>query len=131
MKDFSSEFLYKTSRSNGSGGQNVNKVETAVSIFWKVNNSLFFTEKQKYLIRTKLKNRINNDGFLHLQVSEERSQLKNKKIAKERLFLLVEKALIQPKKRIKTKPSKAQKEKRIKEKKRYSEKKKNRNYKPE
>ena len=89
MKNFSKELSFKTSRSSGAGGQNVNKVETAVTVLWNVQASEFFNEDEKVLIQNKLKNRINADGFLFLTVSESRTQLmnKNKAIEKVALFL--------------------------------------------
>ena len=66
MKNFTKELNFKTSRSSGAGGQNVNKVETAVTVMWKVSESEFFNERQKDLISEKLKNRINLEGFLFL-----------------------------------------------------------------
>ncbi|MEI7489644.1 MAG: aminoacyl-tRNA hydrolase, partial [Chryseobacterium sp.] len=66
MKDFSKELNFKTSRSSCAGGQNVNKVETAVTVLWKVDESEFFNERQKALIQEKLKNRINLEGLLFL-----------------------------------------------------------------
>ena len=73
----------------------------------------------------KLKNRINSDGILQVSSSEARTQLQNRKIATEKILDLVNKSLIIPKKRVKTKPSKAQVEKRIQTKKKLSEKKEN------
>ncbi|WP_313090090.1 alternative ribosome rescue aminoacyl-tRNA hydrolase ArfB [Chryseobacterium flavum] len=129
MKDFSKELSFKTSRSSGAGGQNVNKVETAVTVLWKVGTSEFFSEEQKDLIRHKLQNRINADGVLFLSVSENRTQLMNKNKAIEKILQLVNKALIIPKKRTATKPSKAQKQKRLDNKKKLSDKKENRRFK--
>jgi ribosome-associated protein len=129
MKDFSKELSFKTSRSSGAGGQNVNKVETSVTVLWFVDGSEFFNENQKELIQTKLKNRINADGYLFLTVSESRTQLMNKNKAIEKIIELVNKALIVPKKRVATKPSKAQKQKRLDTKKKISEKKENRKFK--
>lgn len=128
MRDFSTEISYKTSRSSGAGGQNVNKVETAVDALWNVTESRFFTEFQKTRILAKLKNRINSEGILYLHSSESRTQLQNKKIAKERLLEIVKEALIIPKTRIQTKPSRSQKEKRMKTKKHISDKKQNRKF---
>ena len=128
MKDFSKELTYKTSRSSGAGGQNVNKVETAVTVTWKVSDSEFFNERQKDLISEKLKNRINLEGFLFLSVSESRTQLQNKKIAIEKILDLVDKALFIPKFRAKTKPTKSSIEKRIQQKKQNSDKKENRKF---
>lgn len=129
MKDFSKELNFKTSRSSGAGGQNVNKVETAVTVLWKVSESEFFIERQKALIQEKLKNRINLEGFLFLTVSESRTQLMNKNKAIEKIIDIVNKALIVPKTRIATKPSRAKKEKRLDTKKKMSEKKENRKFK--
>ncbi|KIC62609.1 alternative ribosome rescue aminoacyl-tRNA hydrolase ArfB [Chryseobacterium taiwanense] len=129
MKDFSKELSFKTSRSSGTGGQNVNKVETSVTVLWKVAASEFFTDEQKDLIQNKLKNRINTDGFLFLTVSESRTQLMNKNKAIEKILEIVDKSLWIPKKRIATKPSKAKKQKRLDTKKMLSEKKENRRFK--
>ena len=129
MKDFSKELNFKTSRSSGAGGQNVNKVETSVTVLWKVDESEFFNERQKALIQEKLKNRINAEGFLFLTVSESRTQLMNKNKAIEKILEIVNKALIVPKTRIATKPSRAKKEKRLDTKKKISEKKENRRFK--
>ena len=129
MKSFSHELSYKTSRSSGSGGQNVNKVETSVTVIWKVEDSTVFTESEKERILLKLKNKINAEGILQTTVSESSTQLQNKKIAIEKIQELVNKSLIVPKKRIATKPSRAKVEKRLECKKKLSEKKENRKFK--
>lgn len=129
MKDFTRELSFKTSRSSGAGGQNVNKVETSVTVLWNVLESGFFNDSQKDLIQTKLKNRINADGLLFLTVSESRTQLANKNKAVEKIIDLVNRALIIPKKRLATKPSRNQKQKRLDTKKKLSDKKENRKFK--
>lgn len=129
MKTFEHELSFKTSRSSGSGGQHVNKVETAVTVMWIVRNSKVFTERERERIGTKLKNRISLEGILQMTVSENRTQLQNKRIATERIQKLVNNALLVPKKRIATTPSRSQKEKRLESKKKISEKKENRKFK--
>ena len=128
MKNFTKELTYKTSRSSGAGGQNVNKVETSVTVMWNIAGTEFFKEEEKELIALKLKNRINLEGILQLTVSESRTQLQNKKIATEKILNLVNKSLVKPKLRKPTKPSKRQVEKRIQAKKQLSEKKENRKF---
>lgn len=124
MHNFTSEIFFKTARSGGKGGQNVNKVETMVEAWWHVANSAVFTPEEKELIREKLAKRINKGGYLLVKSSETRSQLENKQIALQKILELVEKSLIKPKKRKPTKPSKAAKEARLISKKKESAKKK-------
>lgn len=123
MTDFTKELSYKTSRSSGAGGQNVNKVETSVTVMWNVAQSRYFSEYEIAIIHEKLKNRINLEGILQFTVSESRTQIQNKKIATDRILEIVNKSLIKPKPRKATKPSKRQIERRIQAKKQISEKK--------
>lgn len=115
------ELHFKTSRSGGKGGQHVNKTSSKVELLFDVQDSETLNEEQKTLILQKLKTRIDKDGILHIIVQKERSQYLNKKAALEKFQELLEKSLIPPKKRKKTKISKASKEKRLKLKKQKSE----------
>src|SRR6056297_886395 len=112
-----SEVTFSASRGGGPGGQNVNKVSTKVELRFDVNDSETLTETQKQRILSKLKNRITTDGELVLTSSVERTQWRNKEKVTQKFFELVEQALTPPKKRIKTKPTKASKAKRLENKK--------------
>jgi ribosome-associated protein len=117
MIDVVKEIAFKTARSGGKGGQNVNKVETMVEGWFHASSSNILNEEQKTVILEKLANKITGSGYLLVKSSVDRSQLGNKEIVIKKIHLLINNALIKRKIRKATKPSKAAKANRIKVKK--------------
>jgi ribosome-associated protein len=121
--DLQKEIIYKTSRSGGKGGQNVNKVSTKVELLFDIAASAFFTDEEKERLHAKLQSRFNKDGLLQVICDEERSQYLNKEIALQKLQTLLNDALKVVKKRKPTKISKAAKAARVDAKRKQGEKK--------
>lgn len=119
-----SELEFVTSRSSGPGGQNVNKINTKVTLRWPVVSSVILSSEERETITQKLASRITLEGELVISAQDKRSQLQNKEAVLAKLDELLTKAFVKKKKRKATKPSKVAVQKRIESKKKKSDKKK-------
>ena len=112
------ELEYRVSRSGGPGGQHVNTSSTRVEVWWDVANSPSLSPEQRARLLQKLASRLDSAGRLRLVSTGTRSQLRNKEDVTERLRSVVAAALVVPKKRKATKPSRAAKATRLEAKRR-------------
>jgi ribosome-associated protein len=121
-----SELEFATARSSGPGGQNVNKVNSKVTLRWNITDSKLITSEEKELLLHKLSTRVTVEGILLITAQDQRSQLQNKEETLLKLALLLQQAFVKKKKRKATRPSKSAVQKRLDKKKKHSDKKKGR-----
>jgi ribosome-associated protein len=121
-----SELDVRVSRSSGAGGQHVNKTSSRVEIFWNIRGSTALDDDQRKRLLQKLVSRLTTEGSIRVVASDMRSQSRNRELAEDRLAETVRRALLIPKKRRPTKPTRAAKEARLESKKRQSHKKRER-----
>lgn len=115
------EIEFRTSTSSGPGGQNVNRVETRVTLLFDVGASETLDEEQKEKVRDHLATRINKAGVLRVTSQRHRTQSANRKAAEAKFADLIAQALEEEKKRKRTRPTKASKRRRLKKKRRRGE----------
>ena len=111
------ELVYRASRAGGAGGQHVNTSSTRIELLWNVRATQALDEAQRARVATKLASRLDGEGWLRVVASARRSQGQNREAAEERLVELIRGALVVPKRRKPTKPSRGAREARLDEKK--------------
>lgn len=126
-----SELSFRASRAGGPGGQHVNTSSTRVELLWNFDRSRALDADQRARLRDKLAARIDADGNVRVVASANRSQLRNREDAEVRLATLIRRALVVPKARKKTKPTRGSVEQRLKSKKQHSRRKEQRRFRPD
>jgi ribosome-associated protein len=111
------ELVYRASRAGGAGGQHVNTSSTRIELLWNERATQALDESQRARVHAKLASRLDGEGWLRVVASARRSQGQNREAAEERLAALVRAALVVPKRRKATKPTRGAKEARLAEKK--------------
>jgi ribosome-associated protein len=119
--DITKEIIFRTARSGGKGGQNVNKVETMVEGYFSIRGSSLLNEDAKNILEKKLAAKINSEGFLKVRSQVHRTQLANKAEVVRKMLGLIQQGLKKDKRRLATKPSAGSREKRIEHKKRQGQ----------
>ena len=115
------ELSIRASRSGGAGGQHVNTSSTRIELLWNIAATRALPDGVREGVLRRLASRTNAEGFIRIVSSENRSQLRNREAAEERLVTMVRAALTVPRARRKTAPTRASKEKRLEAKKRRAE----------
>jgi ribosome-associated protein len=121
-----SELTESFSRSGGPGGQNVNKVNSKAELRWTPRTTRALSERDRAWLIKRIENRLTNAGELVITSDETRDQHRNREDARRKLADLIRTCLVRPKRRKKTKPSRAARKRRLDAKKRHSQKKKDR-----
>ena len=112
------ELEFRATRSGGPGGQHVNTSSTRIELVWNVAGSPSLWEDERVRLLEKLAHRLDSEGSIRVVAQGQRSQLQNREAAEERLAQLVARALIVPKQRKATRPTRASREKRLEQKRR-------------
>ena len=111
------ELVYRASRAGGAGGQHVNTSSTRIELLWNLRTTSALDAEARARVESKLASRLDGEGWIRVVSSARRSQGQNREAAEERLAALVRAALVVPKRRKPTKPSRGAKEARLAEKK--------------
>jgi ribosome-associated protein len=122
------ELIARASRAGGAGGQHVNTSSTRIELVWSIATTRALTEEERERVLGKLSSRLDSDRNVRVVASDRRSQRQNRESAEARLAELIRQALLVPKKRRPTKPSRAAKQARLESKKRQSNKKRDRRW---
>lgn len=120
------EIEWQATRSSGAGGQHVNRTNSAVQLRFSISGSLILNEEQKQKIKRRLAHRLVQDDAILVRIEDERDQKSNKDRAYKILCEMIGKALIDPKKRVATKPKRSAVKKRLESKRIHSDLKKSR-----